>query len=173
MKNRIMLARQAGAVERFHTQPLLMRENVATHTFNLINLLLIMNPDMPCRIIRAALVHDMGEYAVGDIPAPVKKLMPEDVITKIQEMEDKAVENIHPRLSYLLDKDDVLVLKIADRADGLLKCCEELSLGNKNVIPIGNRYVGYLYTLTATKSLYPEFVGTVIDMWHREVQNEC
>lgn len=162
--------RDAGIVARYHTARILRPESVAEHSFNVVNIVLAITKGLASKeLIVAALTHDMGEYLVGDIPAPVKLRLPPEVGQTIAEMEDDAIDDLHPDLYRGLTKDEERVLKIADRLDGLLKCLDELKMGNTTIIPIGGRYVGYLHQLTDKDDYLRMEVTGIIQAWNEEL----
>lgn len=146
---RVNKARRSGRVRRFHTTETIKVEDVAQHSFNIQNLLLIMlgTEEVSRDLLLAALTHDMGEIETGDIPANVKKALPPAVRAEVEALEKAAVFSIHPKLAVRLSQDEVRYLKIADRLDGLLKCSDEVRLGNTTITQIGERYCDYLSTL--------------------------
>jgi hypothetical protein len=64
--------RLAGQVVRWHTVPMLRRETVAEHSWQVARLALAICPDLPRDVLVRALMHDVGEIASGDVPFPVK-----------------------------------------------------------------------------------------------------
>lgn len=142
--------RASGAVSRFHTVRLIAPETVAEHSFNVVNLVLALTDCRASRhLILAALTHDMGEYVVGDIPSPIKRRLPEQVRAEVARAEEEAIESLHPGLADrnilgTLTELESRILAIADVLDGLMKCIEELKMGNATITPIGLRYREYL-----------------------------
>lgn len=150
----IKMAREAGAIRRFHAVRTIKEESVGEHSFNMMNLIMVLTEGKASRgLILAALTHDMGEYAVGDIPSQIKKALPPELRIKVDEQEYAAVRAIHPHLPGL-DETDLHLLKLADNLDGLLKCTDELKMGNHHVIPCGERYCGYIQDLIEHDPLY-------------------
>jgi len=174
--NRVKLAREAANVTRFHTQPTLVTETVAHHSFNVVNLMLIMtNGSVSKRAIIAALTHDMGEPVVGDIPSPVKRAMNQETIDNIVKLEDEHTRTIHPFMEdeiYTLTNSEEFLIKLCDKLDGLLKCTEELELGNKKMIPIGNRYVEYIYSMLGGAPMH-DMSAKIIHQWQTGAMYEC
>jgi len=62
---------------------------------------------------------------------------------------------------------------LADRLDGLLKCIDELNLGNRHIIKIGSRYCNYLNKMLQDPD-YANYIETVEDTIHyfEEICNE-
>lgn len=69
---RVIYARQAGAVRRCHTTRHLGTYDVAQHSYNMAMMLRILRPDAPPCLIWAVLKHDQPERLTGDSPAPAK-----------------------------------------------------------------------------------------------------
>ena len=144
MLKHIKVARIAGNVKRYHTSELLKEEKVGQHTFNMLNILMILTDrQMTNKLMMACITHDMGEYMTGDIPSPVKKLAPELRAT-LNELEDKAMREAHVGWFPELSEWEYKLLKFADNLDGLLKCTEEMRMGNKTVQWVGENYLAYL-----------------------------
>lgn len=145
---RIKLARTAGSVRRYHTKFLLKDEQVSTHTFNMLNTLLILTDgNVSSNLLRAALMHDMGEYVTGDIPGNTKHAMDAETQYEIEELEQRAIDAIHPYSHPELSDWERMLLKLADRLDGLLKCNEELKMGNTLLADVRANYVEYLNSM--------------------------
>lgn len=144
MNEKIRTARKAGRVMRYHTSEVLRTEDVAQHTFNMLNLLMILTEGaVSIGLMKAALLHDQGEYVTGDIPSPVKKSLGH--YHELASMEEAAVNFIHKQGSPKLTKWEHTLLKIADNMDGLIKCTEEVKLGNRDLVPVGRVYTNYLF----------------------------
>lgn len=166
----LTMLRDAGVVARYHTARILRPESVAEHSFNVANIVLCLTKGLASKeLIAAALTHDMGEYLVGDIPAPVKRKLPPEVAETIEYMEDDAINDLHPDLFRILTEQEERTLKIADRLDGLLKCLDELKMGNRTIQAIGTRYVGYLHDLTEHDDYLRLEVTEVIQAWNEEL----
>lgn len=72
----IIAMREGGGVKRHHTYKISGEDTVGNHTFNMLNLLLALNPEPSGNLIKAVLWHDIAERFVGDTPSPVKKAYP-------------------------------------------------------------------------------------------------
>ena len=128
----IRLYRAGGHVYRLHTVPTLLNETVAQHTFGVMSILrALYHPAWPPnRLLVRALDHDMPEQYTGDMPAPIK--WKSDVI-------DEALKDIEADwwdeagiVPSPLRVEEYYILKAADMLDLILKCNEELNMGNKN-----------------------------------------
>lgn len=166
---RAHLSRRAGRVTRYHSQTLLRSEDVATHTFGLMNLLVIMTAgQVSARLLMAALAHDMGEYATGDVPSPVKRAMGATAKEAFDLMEDTAMLVIHPDLLEDITEWEYRLLKTCDNLDGLLKCIEEKRMGNYLIEECGENYAAYLSAQLEALGGGPaaELVQLALTEWH-------
>ena len=64
--------RRAGLVKRYHVWPVIHGQDVASHTWQLMRIMLALCPDCPRELLVYAMVHDIGEVLTGDVPYPVK-----------------------------------------------------------------------------------------------------
>jgi 5'-deoxynucleotidase YfbR-like HD superfamily hydrolase len=149
MLKQIIIARRAGNVTRYHTSQLLQKETVAQHTFNMINILMVVTDrQITANLLMAVVTHDMGEYKTGDIPSPVKKLSPE-FREHCNAIEDKAMREVHVGFFPELTEWEYRLLKFADNLDGLMKITEERRMGNKleDTRIIGENYASYISSM--------------------------
>ena len=94
-------------------------------------------------IVICALYHDISEILTGDMPTPVKY---NDVVLKraYKDMEskatDKMIETVDPAIKAniapyvkadMLSAREKQILKAADKFSALIKCMEELNMGNR------------------------------------------
>ena len=101
-----------------------------------------LNKDVsPEKIAVAALFHDASEIITGDMPTPVKYDNPE-IKAAYKKMESAAEEKLYSLLPDDLrsemigafaseDKEIQRYVKAADKISALVKCIEELNMGNK------------------------------------------
>lgn len=88
----------------------------------------------------AALFHDTSEIITGDMPTPIKYYN-EEIKTEYKKIEKKAEESLMLMLPedmrdtfsglYRPDEDIRRLVKAADRISALIKCTEELNMGNR------------------------------------------
>jgi 5'-deoxynucleotidase YfbR-like HD superfamily hydrolase len=90
--------REGGGVKRHHTYKMVGEDTVGNHTFNMLNLLLVFQPDASSNLIKAVLWHDIAERFVGDTPSPVKKNFP-----AIKEALRQAEEVVNERLGIKVE----------------------------------------------------------------------
>ena len=127
-------------VTRFHTITTLQRETVGHHSHGVALLALLINPSATREVLLAALMHDLAEHQVGDIPSPAKREY--GIGEQVSELEDRlmrAAGLVMPDLK----PEDARLLKLADIAQGALFCVREISLGNQRIRTVFDRYLSY------------------------------
>lgn len=168
--SRVLLARDAACVTRFHTARVVHDETVAEHSFNMANMLMIMTNGLySTALMEAVLVHDMGEPMVGDIPSPVKRALPPEVADRMDRLEHEAILTIHPYSTPRLTEEEAKTLSLVDKLDGLLKCRDELRLGNRGIREIGDRYIQYIQELTDKWDTHRVFAEQCILAYREEL----
>lgn len=137
-------SRLAGKVRRFHTYQMIVPQDVAQHSFNVANLVRLMGGDKDT--ILAALYHDMGEWATGDIPSPVKRSLPDEARRAVETYEKEGEKKcgVWPYSAWAKEIDHTL-LKVADNLEGLITAMEEVDRGNKDMLSCLDKYAEYLY----------------------------
>lgn len=105
----LALKLRGGAVKRYHTEPIDIRQDVAQHTWRMMVILQHIWPDASRELLLAAMRHDMAEVFVGDLPAPLKRLGLCETLKGV-EAEYEQYIGIYSELSDL----DHCRLKIAD-----------------------------------------------------------
>ena len=109
------------------------------------------------KILLCALFHDVPEIITGDLPTPVKYYN-EEIKQAYDKLETSAAErllNLLPEsmrnaYSEIMHCDDAEVLKFvkaADKISALIKCREELSLGNKEFSVAGEKALNAIKNL--------------------------
>lgn len=111
----------AGAVRRWHTNPHMAHvvDTIDGHSGRVAKLILLLHPAPSMALLRAALTHDDGEYAVGDIPGPAKAAMPpvvRDALDAIETAARGAIWGPDP----VLTEAEALWLRYADRLDAYI-----------------------------------------------------
>lgn len=111
----------AGAVRRWHTNKHMAHvvDTIDGHSGRVAKLILMLHPAPSMALIRAALTHDDGEYAVGDIPGPAKSAMSPAVRAALDAMETAAREAIWGPDPALTDR-EAKWLRYADRLDAYI-----------------------------------------------------
>lgn len=133
--------RDAGNVRRYHTARIIGEQTVAAHSFNMCLILMEVLEHPSADVLKAAMFHDLAEVFTGDIPATFKWKFPA-VGNILAATEDLITEEAG--LSIELDDLERRALKFADMMELCMFCCEQLELGNRNMIEILERGVDYL-----------------------------
>ena len=107
----------AGRVRRWHTNPDLSHidDYIDGHAGRVTRLVAFLWPSASGRLLRAALAHDDGEYAVGDMAATMKRQYPE-LAEILSDMEHAARRAIWGADQYLTPVEQAR-LKFADNLD--------------------------------------------------------
>lgn len=135
----------AGAeVVRYHTVTTLQRETVGHHSHGVACLALMIDPHASRPLLLAALFHDLAEHQTGDIPSPAKREYGiGDQVDKLERRLMLEAGVVFPELS----PEDARTLKLADIAHGALFCLREMSLGNRRMRAVYDRYMSYAHQL--------------------------
>ncbi|MEJ6397028.1 hypothetical protein [Yoonia sp. 208BN28-4] len=117
--NTALAAWRACFVRRWHQNPEMSAEDdlICAHQGRCAVLVMALFPDHSAALLRAAIVHDLGESAVGDIAAPSKDRKPVWLMAHAQ-AEVAALADLGFRVD--LDDLDAARLKLVDRLDAYL-----------------------------------------------------
>lgn len=140
MKHTLDFILAGSEVKRYHTVTTLVSETVGHHSHGVAMLCLLFDPMASRQLLMAALFHDLAEHQTGDIPSPAKREF--GIGGKVDELEQRlmiAAGIVTPHLS----PEDKRTLKLADVAQGALFCSREISLGNKRMRRVFDRYISY------------------------------
>ncbi len=72
----------AGYVRRWHTSRT-FNQNIAEHSWRMAALAIVRYPNISVELLKAIILHDIGEYRFADIPSPIKREHPE--LRKLEE----------------------------------------------------------------------------------------
>ena len=101
----------AGYVRRWHTTRM-FNQNIAEHSWRMAALAIVRYPNISVELLKAIILHDIGEYRFADIPSPVKNAHP--VLRIVEEeiqadfLQELGIEQ--PKLSHVEEK----ILKMLD-----------------------------------------------------------
>lgn len=110
----------AGSTHRWHTNPVFAAtgDRVDGHSARVAILILQFKPGACAALLRAAIIHDLGESAVGDMASPIKRNHP-DLYAQLERIEADALSamglgglGLHPF--------DRALLKLCDGLDAYL-----------------------------------------------------
>lgn len=164
---------RSGRVKRWHNRSTLHTQTVGEHTYNVLWILIhITDNKVSPDLLRAALAHDMPEYATGDVPKHVKDL---PGVRQALEAQERVVFEQLGLSSFQesnLTGTDQILLKWADGLDGALFCAWELKMGNKLLRNPFENYLGYLSVLKMKGGLdLPKafaILAHLDEVWHDE-----
>lgn len=140
MKESLDFIIAGSEVLRYHTVTTLMRETVGHHSHGVACLTLLLDPDASRELLTAALWHDLAEHQTGDIPSPAKREY--GIGEQVDRLERRLMQTAGLSYPELSDA-DTRTLKLADIAQGALFCVRELSLGNRRMAVVYDRYMSY------------------------------
>ncbi|CAB4132210.1 HD domain containing protein [uncultured Caudovirales phage] len=140
MKTALEFAVNGADVSRYHTTYTLFNETVGHHSHQVAIICKLLDPDASANLLLAALVHDISEHITGDIPSPAKKEygIGEQVTHLEEHLMTQAGWEIEP-----LTLKEKRTLKMADIAQGAIFCAREVNRGNKALLSIYHKYIGY------------------------------
>ena len=110
----------SGRVMRWHTNPRMSstQDRLDGHHGRVAQIIIECHPDPSVVLLRAALTHDAGEAIVGDLPADMKRQMPEvaERHALVEAVSRDTISGAFPDLS----ESDQTWLRYADRLDAFL-----------------------------------------------------
>lgn len=131
---------EAGQVKRFHTKRTIHTQNVAEHSWG-VALILLQVCTPSSELMRAALLHDVAEIEMGDIPAPFK--WDNTALTMPLAIAEAQIEKRLGVEVYLTAPEKAL-LKWADMMELIMYVKSEIDMGNAHLDDIyinGRRYI--------------------------------
>ncbi len=156
MKDLLQFIQEGGSVVRYHTRPGIKPDTDAHHSHGVAMLCSILAGDdeftgrtqASANLLMAALTHDLAEQYAGDVSAPAKRKL--GLGPALNDLEQSVLAKYELSYEDLLTEEEGVILKLADCFDGMLYCCRELALGNKNVLLIWRRYNEYVLKIAAS-----------------------
>ena len=110
----------SGRVMRWHTNPRMSstQDRLDGHHGRVAQIIIECHPDPSVVLLRAALTHDAGEAIVGDLPADMKRQMPEvaERHALVEAVSRDTISGAFPDLS----ESEETWLRYADRLDAYL-----------------------------------------------------
>jgi len=168
LKETLQFVMEGGAVTRYHTRPGIKPDTDAHHSWGVATLCIMLglNSGQPLEalgtLLAAALTHDLGEQVACDISSPAKVAL--DLGEKLGRIEGHALDQFGLFFEARLTTEERHILKIADCFDGLMYCCREAALGNRNVVIIFERFCTYLEDILSTDFQW-EMYHDICDIW--------
>ncbi len=157
---------QGSLVRRYHTVDTIKEDLVGRHSHGVAMLLWEMTGgEARAELLMAALVHDLGEQSIGDIPSPTKRALGEGMAA-IDAMEDAALE-AEGLMTFNLTDEEKVLLKLADCADGMMYCVREKRLGNRNVAIVFSRFQSYVLKVGFPRPGAWSVVHRIIQLWEK------
>ena len=127
--------RAAGYVTRYHTWPRIRDQTVAEHTWNLLRIILAIQPHASPELLRWTMFHDVGERVTGDVPFPVKREHPE-LKRALDKMEHEALLQMATTWGAVagiqITDEEANLLKLAEFIEMMEWGLDEMALGNAN-----------------------------------------
>lgn len=171
MAQRLQFLRHGMGVNRYHTYHTQVRDTVGKHSAGVATFLILMNETMPrSELLAAALMHDIPEGTMGDIPSPAKKAMPEAAAIGIAQEEKRML--MEADLFYWLTQDEVRQMKLADCFDGLMFCIEERRRGNTEIKEVGDRYLSYISELPRSGNSREQELRITLEKWWKAANEQ-
>jgi 5'-deoxynucleotidase YfbR-like HD superfamily hydrolase len=165
--------RNAGETRRFHTVPILRVQNVAEHSWHVVQLLWYLwggrEPGISIELLMAAMNHDAAEHIVGDVPAPAKRNMGELLGEYIPKetfrdawglMEENILKPHGMDWDHFLSDDQRDKLKFCDALDGMLYCVREREMGNQLIGTCFQNFHKYCAQILSGKVITTEVRGS-------------
>jgi len=150
--------RLGSLTKRYHTKHVIHENTVGHHSFGVAIIIYMLCPTASVNLIMAGLVHDLAEHITGDMSSPTKRMYPE-MAALLHKLESQFLNDANLGFHETLSKEELRVLDMADKIDGMLYCIGELSLGNMSIVPIFNRYASYVEELKPTEQEYAIYAG--------------
>jgi 5'-deoxynucleotidase YfbR-like HD superfamily hydrolase len=147
-----------GYTDRYHTHRTLLRDTVGHHSYNVVCIIMHLEPKASAALLRAAILHDVAEHVLGDMPGPAKRAMPDYIADGERRFSDATFREVFgdaeeaamasAGVSYPdLTPHEGWLLKMGDAIDGMRFCTQERAMGNKVITEIYNTYVRYVSEL--------------------------
>ena len=136
------MLRKGGSVKRWHTITNAKEQTVAAHSWGVAVIIMDLWPDSRADLFHAALLHDVPEQLIGDVPAPTKWAHPR--LAKELDLAEESFWDMVEVKFPALTTEEQLQLKTADMLELLWYCIEEERLGNKNFKEVFVRGVEYV-----------------------------
>ena len=144
--NKLVGYRRGLEVARWHTQKPVFPETVGHHSASVALLCDLISEGSCSRdVLYSALIHDLGEFCTGDVPAPAKRENP-SLKDHLRVMDEEYIRRLGIDIP-LLAASEVDLLKAADIIDLLWAARLEIQVGNTDFTEVLERGFSYLEVL--------------------------
>ena len=138
LKESLKFILDGSEVSRYHTVRTLQTETVGHHSHGVAMFCcLLCTPS--ANLLRAALVHDLAEHVLGDIPSPAKKKY--GIGEQVNDLEKELLKSVG--MDVNISANEARTLKMADIFQGMTFCLREIQMGNEKMREIFFRYACY------------------------------
>jgi len=159
----------SGGVSRFHTRRCIHPQGVDAHSWQVAALcMMITRGRASAGLLWAALTHDVGEIATGDVPGPVKRANPE-VERIFNSLELDHIVSLELPAPLLLPGEST-VLHAADSLSGAYYCLVERRMGNRVLEGSFGRYIKALRGLNQNDA-HSHFINELTSYLENEYDN--
>lgn len=172
--------RNGGETRRYHTWPVLRSQNIAEHSFHVAMLCAWLAgqepPGIGANLLMAALCHDLAEHKMGDLPAPVKRGLPDypshdgQPLRTFREVwddiEQEHLEAVELNWEHTLTGQERRWLKLADAAEGCFYCIRERAMGNQLIAEVFGNFLGYVESLNPTHAEF-DMLAYINNEWEK------
>jgi len=149
----------AGDVVRYHSAPILHKQDLASHLWEATVFLFKIYPEASKELILYCLTHDCAEIHTSDIASPVKKQYPE-IKKRMDELEEVYTQEVlklhHPDFS----EKELAMVKAADILSGIYFTRKRISQGDLGAQGVYDNWLIYYgrlpYLNFETVALYEE-----------------
>lgn len=118
----------SGEVERFHAVPMISKQSISEHSWNMSIMLQGFDPDCRKEAILYALTHDCTELVTGDIPATAKWDNP-DLKVMMDAYEAKVEKDWG--INFEPTTEEKALVKSCDLLEGMRHCYRRYCMGER------------------------------------------
>jgi len=151
LRQQLEYLRDSSFVQRYHTRRTIQKDTVGRHSHGVAVLCNVLTEGKAsAALLSTALIHDMPEFVVGDLTAPMKRGLPRDFKAHLDIMEEEALHENGYHYPGITEEEH-RVLKVADYLEGLIFCQAEIEMGNTSIKYVANTYASYLSSIVSTE----------------------
>jgi 5'-deoxynucleotidase YfbR-like len=155
---------RGGGVKRFHTVPVLREQTDADHSFGVAWICYLLAECRPSvTLLLAALSHDLGEFATGDMPSMIKRNPTIGPPLAGIETIYRAAAGIE--FAGRLTEEEARWLDLADHMEGMMYCVAERWLGNRYAETWYARFSSYVAEKMTDRAAERELFHNIFYLW--------